>query len=175
MPYCPKCGEEVPQEGRFCPNCGQDLTRSPPAPQARAASFPEQVVERPTGVTILAALQVLAGLIFCVFGALLLAVAGLLGLVGVSPEIPFFPLFLGGVVVGVVGGIMLIIGIASFAVAYGYLNGRGWAWTLGLVIAALGLLMGILSLPEGVVGLLVDALIIYYLTRPHVKRFFGKS
>ena len=105
----------------------------------------------------------------------MLAVAGLLGLVGVSPEIPFLPLFLGGVFVGIVGGIMLIIGIASFAVAYGYLNGRGWAWTLGLVIAALGLLMGILSLPEGVVGLPIDALIIYYLTRPHVKRFFGKS
>lgn len=175
MPYCPKCGEEVPEEGRFCPNCGQDLTRPAPAPQARAPSVPEQILERPTGVTILAALQVLAGLIFCIFGALLLALAGFLGLMGASPEIPFFPLFLGGIVMGVVGGIMLIIGIASFAVAYGYMNGRGWAWTVGLVIAAIGLILGLFSLPEGVVGFLIDVLIIYYLTRPHVKRFFGKS
>jgi len=126
-------------------------------------------------VTILAALQVLAGLLFCIFGALVLAVAGLLGLVGVSPNVPFFPVLIGGIVVGIVGGIMLIIGIASFAVAYGYMNGRGWAWTVGLVLAAIGLLMGLLSLPQGVVGLLTDILIIYYLTRPHVKRFFGKS
>lgn len=24
MPYCPECGEEVPEDGRFCPACGVD-------------------------------------------------------------------------------------------------------------------------------------------------------
>ena len=26
MPYCPKCGAEVPEGAKFCPACGQDLT-----------------------------------------------------------------------------------------------------------------------------------------------------
>jgi uncharacterized membrane protein YfcA len=172
MPYCPKCGEEVPEEGQFCPNCGQDLTT--PVTPAQAPSVSEEFVERPTGVTILAALQVLAGLVFVIFGVMVLIVAGLLGLGGVRPQAPMLPLFLGPIV-AVVGGIMVIIGIVSFAVAYGYMNGREWAWTLGLVVAVLGLIMGVLSLPNGVIGILIDALIIYYLTRPHVKRFFGKS
>ncbi len=173
MSYCPKCGEEVPEEGQFCPNCGQDLAT--PVTPAQAPSVSEEFVERPTGVTILAALQVLAGLVFVVFGAIVLIVAGLLRIWGVRPQAPMLPLFLGGLIIAVVGGIMVIIGIVSFAVAYGYMNGRGWAWTLGLVIAVLGLIMGILSLPNGVIGILIDALIIYYLTRPHVKRFFGKG
>ena len=25
MPYCPKCGAEVPEGAQFCPTCGQDL------------------------------------------------------------------------------------------------------------------------------------------------------
>ncbi|MBR0464163.1 MAG: zinc ribbon domain-containing protein, partial [Clostridia bacterium] len=25
MPFCPKCGAQVPQSANFCPNCGQNL------------------------------------------------------------------------------------------------------------------------------------------------------
>lgn len=175
MPYCPKCGEQVPEEGRFCPNCGQDLVITAQPARAPAPGVSEQIQERPTGVTILAALQVLAGLIFVGLGAIVLVVAGLLGIAGFRPQGPMVPLFLGGFVMGIVGGIMIIIGIISFAVAYGFLNGLGWAWALGLAIAVFGLILGLLSLPGGVVPILIEILIIYYLTRPHVKRFFGKS
>ena len=175
MQYCPKCGEQVPDEGRFCPNCGQDLTRPTQPTQAQPPGVPEQIRERPTGVTILAALQVLAGIVLFGLGALVLALAGLLGIIGVRPQVPVFPLFLGSFVMGIAGGIMVIIGIISFAVAYGYMNGLGWAWTLGLIIAVLALILGLISLPSGVISILLEVLIIYYLTRPHVKRFFGKS
>jgi hypothetical protein len=63
----------------------------------------------------------------------------------------------------------------SFAVAYSYLNGLGWAWGLGLVVAVIGIVLGLPSLPGSIVSILLKVLIIYYLTRPHVKRFFGKG
>ena len=174
MPFCSKCGSQVPDESRFCPNCGQDVTKpvtAPPTP-----GIPEQqVIQRPTGVTIMAVLQVLAGLVFFGLGALMMALAGFVGMAGVIPDIPVFPAFLGGVVLGIIGAIMLVVGILSFVVAYGYWNGRGWAWTLGIVLTVISLVLDLLSLPEGGLGLIINALIIYYLTRPYVKRWFGKK
>lgn len=123
----------------------------------------------------MAVLQVLAGLVFFGLGALMLAFAGFVGIAGLIPDIPMFPALVGGVVLGVIGTIMLIIGILSFVVAYGYWNGRGWAWTLGMVITVISLILDLLSLPEGALGLIISALILYYLTRPHVKAWFGKK
>lgn len=115
-----------------------------------------------------------------VVGLFALVIAGFLGMAGMVPDIPdipempMFPLFLSGVA-AIIGIIMIVIGIISFAVAYGYWNGSGWAWTLGLVVAVIGLIMGLISLPSGIIGIIIDALIIYYLTRPHVKTYFGKE
>ena len=105
----------------------------------------------------------------------MVALAGFVGIAGLIPDIPRFPAFLGGAVLGIIGGIMVIIGILSFVVAYGYWNGRGWAWTLGIVITGISLVLGLVSLPEGGLGLIINAIIIYYLTRPYVKRWFGKK
>jgi hypothetical protein len=174
VPFCSKCGSQMPEESRFCPNCGQDATKPVTVPPTQR--IPEQqVTQRPTGVTILAVLQVLGGLFFFGLGTLMLAFAGFVGIAGLIPDIPMFPALVGGAVLGVIGGIMLVIGILGFAVAYGYWNGRGWAWTLGMVITVISLILGLSSLPEGALGLIINALIIYYLTRPYVKRWFGKK
>ncbi len=179
MPYCPKCGAEVSEGTRFCPRCGQDLSATT-ATAPQAARIPEQVKQRPTGVTILAILQILGGLFFLVIGGFALVLAGFLGMGGMvpgmpdMPEMPMFLPFLGGVA-AIIGIIMIAVGFLSFAVAYGYWNGLGWAWTLGLVVAVIGLILGLISLPSGIVWIIIDALVIYYLTRPHVKTYFGKK
>ena len=86
MPYCPKCGAEAAEGTRFCPSCGQDLSAATiAAPQA--ARIPEQVKQRPTGVAIMAVLQVLAGLVFSGLGALMLVFAGFVGIAGLIPDI----------------------------------------------------------------------------------------
>jgi hypothetical protein len=36
MPYCPKCGSEVPTDAKFCINCGAPLGEVPPPPVAYA-------------------------------------------------------------------------------------------------------------------------------------------
>jgi len=141
----------------------------------QAPAIPERVTQRPAGVTVLAALQILGGIVFFGLGVIMLAVAGFLGIARFWANIPTFPAFFGRLILGAIGGVMVVIGLACFVIAYGYLNGQGWAWTLGLAITVLSLVLGLISLPNGVIGVLVDVLIIYYLTRPRVKRFFGKE
>lgn len=50
--------------------------------------------------------------------------------------------------------------ISAIILPYGLLKGEGWAWTIGGMLFAL-------SIPIGLIFL-------YYLTRPHVKEYFGK-
>ncbi len=39
MPYCPSCGTQVPEGGRFCPQCGANMgAGEPPQPRPPAAS-----------------------------------------------------------------------------------------------------------------------------------------
>lgn len=51
--------------------------------------------------------------------------------------------------------------ISAIILPYGFIKGRGWAWTLGGILYAL-------SIPIGLIFL-------YYLTRPHVREYFGKT
>ena len=104
----------------------------------------------------------------------MLVIAGFLGIEGFRPDVPMVPVFLGSLAIGVTGAMMVMIGVLSFVVAYGYLNGLGWSWTLGLIIAGFSLVVGLMSLPNGVLSILLDALIIYYSTRPYVRRYFGR-
>jgi hypothetical protein len=161
------------EDSRFCPNCGNDSEA--PLTVSRSAFSTEPIKQRPSGVTILAVLQVLGGIFFFILGFLLLILAGFVGIAGFISDVPDFPAFFGGAVLGIIGGVMLIIGILSFAVAYGYWNGFGWSWTIGMVITAIGLIIGLLSLPGSIIGLVINGIIIYYLTRPRVKRWFGKE
>ena len=173
LPFCPKCGTKMSEDSRFCPSCGNDLKA--PSAVTQPTYRQEPIKQRPTGVSILAVLQILGGIFFSGFGIILLILGGFVGIAGSIPDFPVFPAFFAGAILGIIGGIMTILGILGFVVAYGYWNGRGWAWTLGMIITALGLIMGLLSLPESIIGLLIDGLIIYYLTRPHVKKWFGKE
>ena len=137
---------------------------------------------RPTGVTIIAILNVISGIVMLVGGLGLaaissilptmttldpnasgqLAVAGLLGVGGIA-----------------VGGILIILGIISFIVAWGLLKGKGWAWSVTMVLSIISIVIGVISMVAGSIGSIVNiiiaGIIIYYLYRPHVKAFFGKS
>ncbi len=51
--------------------------------------------------------------------------------------------------------------ISAIILPYGLLKGREWAWTFGGILFAM-------SIPIGLIFL-------YYITRPHVRAFFGKN
>jgi uncharacterized membrane protein (DUF2068 family) len=63
--------------------------------------------------------------------------------------------------------------------AYGLWKGKGWAWTITLILSYVGIALGIVSIVTGNIGavfhLIINIIVVYYLYRPNVKMFFGKS
>ncbi|MCL5788316.1 MAG: zinc-ribbon domain-containing protein [Candidatus Marsarchaeota archaeon] len=170
-PKCPSCGAENPAEAVFCANCGTRLQTQPQSPgqgqsqnQGQGQSWTQTqgsvylgqqgaasatAKERPTGVTILAALWVLN------------ALASLLP--------AFFAgfLFLSvGAFAGVFGGLFVVLALIDLGIAWGLYSGKGWARLVAIVFAIIGLL----AFP---VGTVISIIILYYLTRPNVRSFFN--
>ena len=127
---------------------------------------------RPTGVTILAALEALGGLVWLLAGAGIMMVGALMPIFGVGLAMVF------GAIAGLMGLVFLIFGIIAFVLAYGLFTGRGWAWLWSLIFAVIGIILALFeamsSLGSGILPIIIYLVIIYYLTRPHVKAFFGK-
>ena len=79
----------------------------------------------------------------------------------------------GGAVMGMISGITVVLGLVSFVMAWGLLKGKPWAWTVTLILTVI---RAVFDLPSmNIVGLIIDVVILYYLFRPHVKAYFGKS
>ena len=137
-------------------------------------------MNRPTGVTIIAILNIIGGIIMVIGGIVLLAAGAIL------PSIPMTDSDLSGVPTWLIGGgaiaigaITLALGIVSFIVAYGLLKGMGWSWTVTVVLSIIGIILNALSLAAGnfggIISIIISAVILYYLFRPHVKASFGKA
>jgi hypothetical protein len=45
----------------------------------------------------------------------------------------------------VTGVAILTLGIAFFVMAYGLLKGKGWAWTVTVVLSCIGIALGLVS------------------------------
>ena len=89
------------------------------------------------------------------------------------------PVQLLGPLLGVLAGFMIAIGIASIVVAVGLFKGRGWAWTVTMILSFIGIAVAIASMAfgnyGGIVNLIINGIILYYLFRPNVKAYFGKA
>jgi hypothetical protein len=94
-----------------------------------------------------------------------------LGVAAFVPELGI--LFLG------VAGVLIAIGIGYLVVSYGLLKGKGWAWSITLILSYIGIALAIISIVGGnffsAINLAINIAIIYFLYRPQVKAFFGKS
>jgi hypothetical protein len=135
--------------------------------------------KRPTGVTVLAVLDILGGIVGIGAGALFIGIAALAS----SSLVQQYPSL--GTISGVssilyaLGALALILGIISIVVAIGFLGGKGWAWTLGIVVSIINIIVSIvetiIGFSSNIIGIIFSIIIIYYLMRPHVKAFFGKG
>ena len=128
---------------------------------------------RPVGITILAILEILIGIVGLLAS---LAIIGLSALLATLPRV--------GSLLGtfgfIIGAVVLFFSIIWLATGAGFLHGRGWSWTLGMIFSVLSLLGAIGALAIGLItggvgGLIFWGLMLYYLTRTHVKTFFGKG
>jgi uncharacterized membrane protein HdeD (DUF308 family) len=134
---------------------------------------------RPTGITILAVLATIAGLLMLFFGGFETLMGPLIG-----EEIAKQGDDLAGADYGVVftfmGVVLIALGIFQLIAAYGLFTLKSWAWMLTVVMQVLGLIVNGLKLtgPEGgaaVVSIVIAAGILYYMFRPHVKQAFGRT
>ena len=131
-----------------------------------------QKPSRPIGITFLAIIQILIG----VLGFLVsLAIIGIAALFSTLPTIGT----LIGTVGVVIGGVFLFFSLIWLATGVGFLHGRGWAWTLGMIFTVLSILGAAYVAYTGVYqagyALVFWIIMIVYLTRSHVKVFFGKG
>jgi hypothetical protein len=136
--------------------------------------------KRPAGVTVVATLDVLGGISGLAVGNIVMSIFATMSEAGggVTGRVASGFGILGGffaVVGGLIAGILYLAGIADFFIAYGLLKGSSWAWSLCLVFSIIGIALGIVLLPIGIISIITDAIIAYYLTRPFVKQFFEKA
>ena len=153
---------------------------------------------RPLGVTIIAILRIIGGIILLLGGIGLVTIAPFVGQLNVNTTssttnngVPVTPNGTGinlsnnptsflffAALIGIIGSILIVLGIASFVVAWGLLKGKGWAWTVTIIITIISLVFNALSIVSGnigaIVGIIIDGVIIYYLYRPNVKSYFGR-
>ena len=146
---------------------------------------------RPTGVTILAVLAILGALGLLFSGAALIGLGLLLGTLAATVDITnainnagypgLSSLGVGtlSALVIALGAVVAILGILYLAVGIGFFGGKRWAWTLGIIVSVIGIVLAIVQLAFGnygsILSLIISLLIVYYLMRPHVKTFFGKG
>ena len=180
-------------------------------------------IKRPIGVTIIAILTIISGIILTFGGISLLAFGAFFTSVPIdvfiseqmqqqqqqlqlqeqqdqqelqsAAELQALAQFLGGVGVAI-GAIVLAVGVGYLIVSYGLLKGKGWAWIITVILTIIAIAVQIVSgitasmfnasfiddtnsfvtgIITQIVGIAINGVILYYLYRPNVKAFFGKS
>ena len=152
--------------------------------------------KRPTGVTLIAILTIIGGILVLFEGIGLVALAPFIGQINVNNGIntsnsslslningtivtvPNNALFVLGGFIGILGGMLIVLGLSSFVVAWGLLKGKAWAWIVTIIITIISVVLNVISIVAGsiesIVGLIINGIIIYYLYRPSVKSYFGR-
>jgi len=144
---------------------------------------------RPFGVTLLAMLTLLGGLLYLAtalgfFGLALLAdQAEVVERLGPgTPDWLTDDYFLAFILLGI---FVLIIAAAFFVATQGLLAGSGWAWTLAVIVTLLSLVGNLVSMytyglddqatvASTLFGFILAAIVLAYLATSRVRRFFGK-
>jgi uncharacterized membrane protein HdeD (DUF308 family) len=77
-----------------------------------------------------------------------------------------------------IASILIAIGIAYLVVSYGLMKGRGWAWSVTIILSYIGIVLSIVAIVSGntasIPQLIISIIIVYFLYRPQSKAFFGK-
>jgi len=138
----------------------------------------KKMVQRPVGISIIAVLEALGGVCLFIFAAFFaaLSTAGSFLQDLIETYSPSYIPNIGDLITAIALGIaafFVILGILTFVCAYGLWTGKGWAWYLSVILLVLGLIGSLLSLPGGIVGLIIGGLLLWYFFRPYVKAFFG--
>lgn len=136
--------------------------------------------QRPAGITLLGILFICLGILSLLWGLLQFNVGAVSSLTGAIFGRESLAAF------GSANAWQGFLGVGSavldFIVAYGLLALRRWGWLLALIGVGITVVQGLLGLFSGGVwtfmcgaaGLVIPAIILYYLLKPEVRRAFGQ-
>ncbi|MDQ3888880.1 MAG: hypothetical protein M3251_06365 [Thermoproteota archaeon] len=147
---------------------------------------------RPTGVIVIAILNIIGGIIMLIIGPPL-AFAGTIipfvvqsipeqqqqSMTSSDGDLSQVSSSLVGASILALAWIMMAVGIFSFVVAYGLLKVRSSAWKLTVILSIISIAVNAISIARGntigIVNIIISGIILYYLYRPHVRAYFAKS
>jgi len=141
-------------------------------------------MERPTGVTILAALYFIGTAFFGICGLLFIVGGSMLSGLAQSGG-PGSAIFAAGG--AVVGGVFLVLALLELAIGIGFIKLQNWARVVAIVFTGIAVLFGVLGMLSLLAHVVVFALMIrlitlaiqiwimVYLFKPHVKQAFGAT
>jgi uncharacterized membrane protein (DUF2068 family) len=93
-----------------------------------------------------------------------------LALAGALPEVSGYLI--------AIGSIIIAIGIAYLVVSYGLMKGRGWAWSVTIILSYISIVFSIIAIVSGnlasIPQLIISIIIVFFLFRSQSKAFFGK-
>ena len=128
---------------------------------------------RPIGITIIAILMIIGGIILLFTGITPLFLGPL-----ISIDISDYQMNQLGLLIAIGGLVLVGLGIASFIVSWGLLKGKGWARTITLIISIIAIIFAIITLISSedlihIIPVIIYGIIIYYMFTKKVKLFFG--
>ena len=129
---------------------------------------------RPTGITIIAILMIIGGLVLLFTGITPLFIGPLISIDSSDSSTSELGFLI------TIGGLVLVgLGIASLIVSWGLLKGKRWARTITLIISFIAIIIAIISLTSSrdlthIISVIIYGIIIYYMFTNKVKLFFGK-
>lgn len=143
--------------------------------------IPNPTPTRPAGISIIAFLAVLVGLVSLLGALLMVGCAALLGWAAreASGSATVGTLI---AVIPIIAGILSFLSAAlNFIFAYGAWNLKPWAWMLGVITQGIGVVVSLLGLFNpgnwltDVGRLAISGVILYYLFTPEVKAAFQQA
>jgi len=145
---------------------------------------------RPGGITVLTILEGIASFVMLLGGAALLVLSAFLGAGGwdLIPEeelaeafkqTPWASNFASVQIIALttafltgVGIVLLILAVLGFIMTWGLWSGKSWARTITMILAVISIVTGLFSLPGSLISILINIVILYYLTRPNIQAYF---
>ncbi|MHA1577343.1 MAG: hypothetical protein ACTSU3_08265 [Candidatus Thorarchaeota archaeon] len=107
--------------------------------------------DRPLGVTILAILQLLGGI---------------LGIFAGIAIVIIIPLLL----TLILGAVLLITGLLGLIVGWGLYTMKSWAWMLAMILNIINIIVAIIGFD--LISLIIPVIIVIYLNQPDIKSRF---
>jgi len=146
-------------------------------------------VDRPLGIAILAVLDIIVGILAFIGGIAVAAVSTIVddpdvkdmireamisaGVTDVEAVLEILP-----TVLLVIGVTIFVMGLVGIVVGWGLWTGKQWAWIIGVIFYILAIAISAVSMvwsPADVIGVIIGVVILYYLFRPNVRAWFGRT